>query len=333
MTLSINIKTDKFFIAIGKEDSHSFIMFGVYDQNYVQHLLCRVGKDIDEPVDPDAVKCLVMGERFKNVLFSKLRSKLRNERTERPNPENKPISYQAYDTTYDNYLEFIQLLEALQTKENLFSCYKPAKEEGDVVEFVKTSMPVCIARTELGALKKNINEFSVDNTCRHTAINLVKEVQKTPVSSLVSSSFFFDLPYRTALTYGKPSVVIPFYVLPLSPVSFTDLDAEKKRIIEKLYYRMERLVLLEPDSEQTMNKFNSLKNLYLQLVGEQKQLSLNELLIHIQGWKEQNKMLLNTLRKTYFWDSFFTRESATMTMVSGIERDLVRAQKTPIAPL
>lgn len=328
MSLSINIKTEKFFIAIGKENSHTFIMFGVYDQNYVKHLLCRVGKDVDEPVDPNAYQCMVKCSRLKNVFFSKLKSKLRNERTVRTNSENNPISYQAYDTTYDNYQEFIQLLEALQTTENTFSCFKPSKEEGDVVEFIKTSIPVCIDRTDLGALRKNISEFSIDNTCRHTAINLVEEVQKTPVSSMVSSSFFLDLPNRTKLTYGNPSAVIPFYVLPLSPVSFQDLDVEKKRIIEKLYHRMERLVLLEPDSEQTMDKFNSLKNLYLQLVGEQKQLSLNELLFNIQSWKEQNKAVLSTLRKTYFWDAFFIRESATMCMVKEIERDLVRAQKT-----
>lgn len=326
MTLNINLKTDKFFIAIGKEHSHTFIMFGVYDQNYVKHLLCRVGKDVDEPVDPEASKCMVKSSRLTNLFFSKLKSRLRNERTERKSPENIQVSYQAYDTTYDNYLEFIQLLEALQTKDNTFSCYKPCNEEGDLVEFVKTSTPVCIGRTELGTLRKSISEFSIDNTCRHTAINLVKEVQKTPVSSMISSNFFLDLPNKTELVYGKPTGAIPFYVLPPSPTSCAVLSIDKRQVVEKLYHRMEHLVLLEPASEQTMDKFNTLKHLYLELVGEQKELNLHELLFNIQSWKEQNKAILGTLRITYFWDSFFVRESATMAMISQIERDLVRAQ-------
>lgn len=326
MTLSINLKKDKFFVAIGKEEHHSFIMFGVYDQNHVQHLLCRVGKDVIEPNDPNDYQCMVWGRRLSGIFFSKLKSRLRNERTTRDYLETAPISYQAYDTSYNNYLEFLQLLEAIQTEENSFFCYKPLKEEGDIVEFDKTSRVVCIERINLDVLKKNIQEFNIDNTCRHTAIKLLEDVQKTPVSSMISSSFFNDLPCRTELTFGKPSAIIPFYVLPASPASFPDLDNTKKHIIEKLYYRMERLVLLEPNSEQTMSKFNSLKMLYTELAGEPKQLTLDELFYNIQSWKEQNKAVLCTLRKTYFWDAFFVRESATMKMVNDIERDLVCAR-------
>ena len=327
MTITVNKETDKFFLALGKEGRHTFIMFGVYDQNKVGHLLCRVGKDIDEPDQPDENRCVVIAGRIANVFFSKIKSKLKNERTSRSKPGNIPISYQAYDTTYEHYLEFIALLETLQNSNNQYSCYKPKKQVGNHIEFIKTSLPIMKSQCDLSTIKKNIEEFSIDNTCRHTAIKLVEEVQKVSVSSMVSSNFFTDLPYRTSLVYGKPTEDIPFYVLPLSPDAFPELSAVQRCIIEKLYARMERLVLLEPDSVQTVNKFNSLKNEYNQLVGPKKEFTLDQLLHSIQSWKERDKTMLNTLRKTYFWDAFFTRTSATMNMVNEIEHSLIAQKK------
>lgn len=322
MSIIVNKNTDKFFIALGKENKHTFIMFGVYDQNQVSHLLCRVGKDIDDPVQPDANRCMVIAGRLRNVFFSKVKSKLRNERTVREDAGTIPISYQAYESTYEHYLEFIQLLESLQTNSNMFPCYKPAREDEDLIEFIKTSELIVENNCTSSTLKKSIEEFSVNNTCRHTAIRLVEEVQKSPVSPMVSSSFFLELPYRTNLVYGKPCAKIPFYVLPISPNAYPDLSDEKRFIAEKLYKRMEYLLLLEPESVQTVNKFNSLKTLYMQMIGEQKPLSLYELLFNIQSWKEQNRTTLGTLRKTYFWDAFITRECATMTMITEIEEEL-----------
>lgn len=327
MTITINKETDKFFLALGKEGKHTFIMFGVYDQNKVSHLLCRVGKDIDEPSQPGENRCMAITGRIANVFFSKIKSRLKNERTSRDNPGNIPISYQAYDTTYEHYLEFIGLLENLQNKHNRYLCYKPRKQEGNRIELTKSSQLIMNTQSVHESIKKNIEEFSIDNTCRHTAIKLVEEVQKVPVSSLVSSNFFTDLPYRTQLVYGKPSMDIPFYVLPMSPDAYPDLNAAQKSIIEKLYARMERLVLLEPASAQTVNKFNSIKTEYTQIVGPQREFNLEQLLQSIQSWKERDKSILNSLRTTYFWDAFFTRTSATMTMINEIEHRLITQNK------
>ncbi|STY12524.1 Uncharacterised protein [Legionella pneumophila] len=80
--------------------------------------------------------------------------------------------------------------------------------------------------------------------------------------------------------------------------------------------------MLEPNSPMTKRKFNSLKNLYLQIIGSQKNQSIDELLFGIQQWKEKNRVDLQTLRRTYFWDSFIFRESATMKLINEIEKDL-----------
>lgn len=314
MSIQINKNTSRFFIAINKINHHSFLMLGTYDKNKVAHLLCRVGKSLQKEEDTNA--CV-----YYKIFSSHVKSELIDEGVSRKKRNKAAISYQAYDITYDQYLQFIQMLESIQTDTNRFSCYKPSGQNGNNVTLELTSLKL-IPKTNTRDLNSEVNEFNINKTCRHTAINLVEQVQGVPVASLVSKKFFMDLPYKTALEYGKPCKEIPFYVLPVSPAAFPDLTAEKKCIVEKLYRQMEHMLLLAPNSEQTQNKFNCLKDLYTEILGPQKQLSLNELLESIQNWKQINESTLKVLRKTYFWDSFFTRESATMKLITEIEQDL-----------
>lgn len=60
---------------------------------------------------------------------------------------------------------------------------------------------------------------------------------------------------------------------------------------QKLYHRIEQLPVLEPNSPMTKRKFNSLKNLYLQIIGSQKNQSIDELLFGIQQWKEKIELI------------------------------------------
>lgn len=85
---------------------------------------------------------------------------------------------------------------------------------------------------------------------------------------------------------------------------------------------MEHMLLIEPHSERTQNKFNCLKSLYSNMLGPQKSLTLEQLLASINIWKQENESTLKVLRKTYFWDSFFTRQSASMKLITEIEQDL-----------
>jgi hypothetical protein len=249
-----------------------------------------------------------------------------DERLSRTSKGQIPISYQAYDLSYQHYLEFIQRLEGLQTEDNKYKCYKPVAENGNEVSLKLTSDLVFTPQTDAGDIRDDAREVSINNTCRHTAIKLIEEVQHTPISSLVSSNFLSNLPYQTRLDYGKPSDDIPFYVLPPSPAAYPDLSKEKRSVLTKLYLRMEHVLLIDPHSVQTQNKFQSLKDLYTEIAGPQKDLTLDELLFSIQSWKEGNKSTLNVLREKYFWDYFFTRESATSRLISEIEQDLAQAQ-------
>lgn len=309
-------------------------MLGLYDakNNKIQHLLCRVGKFGNLNVkDPD----YVMNMQFLcNALFFSNKARLADEGIWREKIGGKPISYQAYDITYEQYLEFVQVLESLQTPENEFGCYKPdiledSKEsqntdDGNDEEVTLTyTIEKLFLPVDVSEIEQSVSGLSVHNTCRHSAIELVEKVQHG-VGSLVSSNFINDLPYETCLIYGKPSEDIPFYVLPAPPTAFVQLDEIKAKVISKLYTRMENMLRLEPDSPQTQKKFLRLKELYLDIVGPQKDSSLESLIQNIKEWKATNTSDLEVLRKTYFWDylPFFKRTSSTMKLIKEVEHDL-----------
>ncbi|HHQ9289921.1 TPA: hypothetical protein ACU9Q5_003113 [Legionella anisa] len=333
-SLTVNKKTDHFFMSINKKKGHSFIMLGVYDQNKARHVLCRVGKVADnvevdengEPTYPAQLKFLC------NALFFASKAFLRDEGVSRKKRGNAPITYQAYDISYEQYIEFVRILESLQGHDR-YKCYKPNSDLTDE-DFAMSRDEVTLTLTDakklssvdVSKLNTDLIELNVGNTCRHSAIALIEEVQHAPASSLVSSSFLMNLPYETVLEYGHPSENIPFYVLPPPPAAFHESDMTKEKIIIKLYSRMENMLLLETNSQYTQDKFLKLKELYLNIVGPQNDLTLDALLASIHTWKENkdNKNVLNVLRKEYFWDSliFIKRQSATMNLLAEVEDDL-----------
>lgn len=319
--ININKKKAQFFISINKRGAHTFIMLGVYDQHKVTHVLGRVGKVAIPDGYHDSAFC--DGLLFiLQALFTNTKARLEDEGIERRSRRLSAINYQAYDITYRQYIEFIHVLEALQTPENKFFCYIPDYECGDEVTLSYRNVDESLHQPQMDKIKKSAGGLNIGNTCRHTAIDIVEEVQRAPVSSSVSNIFFRNLPYETNLEYGKPSADIPFYVLPITPAAYPNLAESQKWVVEKLYRRMEQMLLLEPHAQQTQDKFAQLKALYKQIIGPQQQLSLRELLASIQQWKQDNQTSLAALRKTYPWDFFCTRQSATMKTVQQIEEYL-----------
>ena len=262
-----------------------------------------------------------------NALFFANKGVLMDERIWREKKKSTKITYQAYDITYEQYVEFVQALEATQSLYNKFKCYKPYATNDDEVTLKFGSAKV-LPRLDVNRIKGSVKELHIGNTCRHSAIALVEATQHAPVSPMVSSTFFMDLPYETVLEFGTPSEDIPFYVLPPPPTVFFESEKTKKKVITKLYERMENMLLLEPYSPDTQKKFLRLKELYLEIVGPSKNLSLDQLLKDIKSWKDLHQETLKVLRKTYFWDSlpFIQRQSSTMKLITEIEAELQRNQ-------
>ncbi|MFA6303296.1 MAG: hypothetical protein WC627_09230 [Legionella sp.] len=321
MNLKINPATTKFFISINQQGPHTFIMAGIYEEIKTLHVLCRVGK-IADTENLSLNLCLNVLSWFFNTCFFSTKAILKDEGVARKHSNATDIHYQAYEITYEHYLELVQLLESVQTTSNKFTCYKPNASYGDTVELRLTSDLILDKKPKYPALEKSANELSINNNCRHTAIYLVEQVSKTHISPMVSTLFTSKLPYSTRLEFGEPTTTIPFYVLPVSPAAFNDINKTQKYILEKLYRRMEQLVTIDPESLHTQKKFLALKSLYNEQLGPQKNLSLHELLVSIQSWKKANKDILSPLRKKYFWDDYITRQSASSKLLDEIEQNL-----------
>ncbi|MFT4059923.1 MAG: hypothetical protein QM652_10290 [Legionella sp.] len=319
-SININPKKDKFFISINKQEVHSFVMIGVYNQHKVQHVLCRVGKGAQLALNERTCTGILKAQC--RVLFSNHPAQLYNEGVYHESKQHKSINYQAYDITFVQYMEFLKVLAGLQTQPDQFPCFQPANEQ--------TSENIVLEYKSLIATKKTVEQIratttglSINNTCRHTAIKLVEEVQQSPISSEVSSLYFYNLPYQTYLKHGKPTKHIPFYVLPVTPIAYVHLGEQKVRVLQTLYKRMEKLLALAPEAAETVEKFDCLKDLYNQIAGPRSEMSLNELLNCVKQWKQDNSKVLSTLRKYTFLDFFWwNRKSATMKMVDEIEQYL-----------
>ena len=331
MAIDIDKEKTRFFISINKVGIHSFVTLGIYDEFQVEHVLCQVGKYIFRTKICGSYGQLATSNFIFNALFSNVKARLLDEKKHVGDYEHLSISYHASDITYEQYLEFVQLLEVLQTPKNKYACFKPEITTGNHVVLNETDELLFHNPEEEGPLeerysrlKDSVSGLNVMNTCRHSGIILIEETQHRPVSSGISSNFFNELPCATELKKGVPVKKIPFYVLPISPAAYPELDNKKKEIIEKLYRRMEDLLATNPNSKKTQAKFLCLKNLYLQLVGPQKSLTLDELLDSILTWKDTNQATLSTLRTSYFTDCFFHRKVATMEMVKNIIQDLDR---------
>lgn len=332
MSLTINTKTDRLFIAICREGIHSFVMLGRYTGTQVTDVLAKVGK------------MFVRTSCLPPILSSCTTSQAYTlqERMFKPRADHQPISYQAYDITYEQYLAFIQMLEEIQTKRNRFFIYKPKNQHGDIVTLEQTDESMSVVEPVCKAMNPITDQISVTNTCRHTAIDIVEKVQGRSHSPMVSTLFFKNLPYTTQmkaepaeakfktargsyLDERLPSPHIPFYVLPVPPTAFLFLSDERKKVLEKLYHQMEHMLLIQTSSPKTVNKFNCLKEYYLSIINQEQPLSADALLASIVNWKSANEATLSELRETFFWDYFITRQSATMRMLAEVEQDLRQA--------
>lgn len=322
MSITINKKTTRFFISIAKKGRHSFIMLGLYEGTLVSRLLCRVGK-------------LSEGRLCRRLLicFNSLNSSLRDEGFDRDYFDEELINYQAFDICYEQYCQFICLLEGLQTEDNQFNCFKPIREYEEhehEIEMQETTHPAFLRIPVKEQLAKDIAQLSVGNTCRHTAIRLAEEVQRRPLhsfSSLVSRFFFKDMPYTTRLDHGRPWTGIPFYVLPTPPTLHPEQNLEQrtaKKTLEHLYWRMEKIALLEPQAQKTQEKFSCLKAMYNELFSEQEPLSIEALLDSIQQWKNKNQETLSAHRRLGFWKFLNPAKTATMSLVDAILDDVTQ---------
>lgn len=323
--IAIDKASSDFFIALGQEGIHSFVMLGIM-QNNKPKILARVGKT--NAVDKDfgaGCKMAIKG------LFSQTEAELRKESL---HPYAK-ISYAAYTISYNQYLQFTTLMALIHRKEsdgkksNAIQCHLPVREVGTTTILQLTDIA---QRDEFGPentererrIVAATHNIKIANTCRHTAIELIEYVLGVnKLRNNIPRFFFWGLPLTTTFTAGEPAD--PFYVFPLPPAAYK-VGKEKTALLNRIYTRMEALVTKAPYEKNTRDKFTALKELYAQQAGIAPD-DIADSITSIQRWKATHREVIIQLRQQSFLGKLFTRRSSTEAMADEIEKELTARQK------
>lgn len=304
-------KNDEFFISLGKDGVHSFIMVGVI-QDGKPILLGRVGKQ-------NSIEGISIGEFALKGIFAQNEAELRNESLR----VGGDISYSAYAINYNQYLQFTELLSLAQRNSQI-ECYVPDRVNNNTVIMAKKALlkqSLGNADQQEQTIVEHSHAISVNNTCRHTAIDLIEYTQGIPhLTDNVSRTFFRDLPLTANFSYGKPDE--HFYVLPLPPSAYKNEHDNKNKIVvlTKIFQRMEDLLKTDPYSDITIQKFDALKKLYCQQANIPSD-NLDDALNAINQWKNENNKIINRLRDQGFFARRFVSRSTTNIMVDEIIKE------------
>ncbi len=165
-------------------------------------------------------------------------------------------------------------------------------------------------------ISESAKKIHITDTCRTTAVSMVEKILGFNTS--ISRCHFMSLNYQTSLVAGQPDKS-SFYVLPPPPIAaFKDQSNIKHlQLLKKLYNRLEEIPKLKPNSLETREKFDALKNIYLDMVG-QNNLNIEELLIKILDHQNTNATAL--FKKRGFFSEALP--STTKTMFDEIKTNL-----------
>jgi hypothetical protein len=332
-------KNNEFFIALCQKKEHSYISMGVKDNNGNSQLLASFGKighlestKAEKENITDMLKIAI--SELCGLVFTHSSAIIQNEPViayEKNNgewyrPSNSEITYKAYAISYQHYVQLLHHMAAISRKQQIKFSAKPLKAYFPVMEndnFVKLEWENVDHEEEIQPLAND--EFvtlSIGNTCRHSAIHLTEEARKTPDAGAGISSLFFKSPPLKAV-FGQGYVQDRyFFVLPLPPNSFLQVNPEKLAILTELYQRLDEMVLIAQENEVSIRKFEKLKGLYKEIASEMPETIL-DVITAIENWENDHKELISTHRKKH-WFHFAT---ATEQMFSKFHRQFASIRK------
>ncbi|MFC3907648.1 hypothetical protein ACFORL_00960 [Legionella dresdenensis] len=348
-SLTIN-KGNQFFIAICKYVNlrHSFVVAGVQAKG--EHiLLCAFGKYFDiEKIAENTPEHLRQQGKL-DIGFFDILAFVFNQKSLESNLINEPflyiendaqnaeqpqnISYKALDISYQEYLQFLYKLKEItrHAPDMQLEALIPDKsiEKGDEVTLRWRPLSALQSTTRMNTTNLNINSYyklKMCNTCRHSAISLVTEARGTGPG--VSPYYFKELPLETTIYAGKMgSSDKPLLILPTLPPSDSELSTNKRSILERLYQRLERIILIENQHPLTYRKFMQFYKLY-QHLSATKASTLDSFYRTLQQFYIQNKELLETHRKPGFFNSMKVTGSVLLFQEFEQEAKAVLSKQT-----
>ncbi|MDX2346028.1 MAG: hypothetical protein QNK11_04070 [Legionella sp.] len=314
-------KNDEFFISVAMKKGHTFLLLGVV-KNGQPTLLAKIGKVFNSD-RKDLSTLEVLGLKAKCV-FSSLDAKLQEENLSL----DGKISYAAFSINYTQYLEFIASLSLTLRKNQMLAAYQEDKEESNgnitlkryaVVQEDDVSIP-----QKIKPIIERSHTLSVNNTCRHTAVELIEYVLGiSHLTDNVSRHYFMDLPLTAEFEKGKLKSGQHMHVLPVPP-------NKKQVVLMKIYTRMENMLKLDPNGEVTITKMEALTKLYEQQAAFLPECNLADALNNIREWKKYNQDLISTFRDKSFFGTCFVTRTATSAMADELETQLSKAASSSL---
>lgn len=377
MSSKITLDSDsQFFMSIAKEGQHSFVMLGVI-QDDKPILLAKVGKGnlIDRSF---GTSCRSQCSMFGKVIGTHTDASLQDEGISTTRQFSSKISYQAYDITYEQYLDFLAMTKAIhldqlehyKDREDIkdkpysqlsfpekgvrklqqgISCYMPLSSNVDdevasesevlsdeypqklTLEYKNITQLQTVPRQELGQHQTIIDgakELKFSNTCRTTARSLLNYT--LGYQSKVPALYACGLDYQTTLVNNQLATNT-FYTLPAPPNCF-DVPSTQRKILQKLYQRLEELPKKAPQLESTRSKYDQIKKMYIDIAGKPN-IGLTEMLDKVTTHRATNHELFNQKRNQGLLSKFiealgFSLKTSTQVVYDEIETELNKALKT-----
>lgn len=309
--ISISSESE-FFIAVCTYKVHSYITLGVKNKEEV-NVLASIGKKAHQNTSP----C--------HFIFGNADASLNTEPFMFGTKKNNEVSYKAFSISYKHYIEFIAYLKNVARSQRQVNQVKslhaylpesnnPSRLLWSYIENFSSNESTL--SDEDRAYYSHINV--INNSCRHGAIRLAQHAShRKDLGESASTCFFKSLPLTAIFCGGTVTKATPyFYILPMPPTAFEGIDSKKAGILNQLYKRLDEIVLSEQQNPVTIQKFQKIKQLYIDLTQDD-ELPLLSVINGIETWERENQALIATHRKSH-WFSF---QTATQKMFAQLHDD------------
>lgn len=290
-------KDSHFFIALCQYKTHSFVNAGII-LNEEARLLASFGKV--SAVEPTCANLM-------QTLFSQTKASIRNEPLiGHGNIDATPITYKAYEINYRQYIEFLLYMKQISKNQQgpSLKAYCPSPNE-PAIKLAWQSLDCLGDAGNLNNVYQHQRLNLVTNSCRHSALTLLRQGTglKHPGRG-VSSFFFKQLPLTTTLQTDAMGLDDTLYLLPLPPEAYAEPEAPLYSILQPLYLRLDDLTASHQANSLTKQKFSAIKTLYQSLTQNQSP-NMAMLLQSLTTWVKNNKTLISSHRQNH-WMSFPT---------------------------
>lgn len=319
----------EFFISLCKTDEHSFLTLGAVDPATMEtHTLCYLGKKIRNNAD---YNCSGRLKTFFKGVDGVLTTDYRFGKAKHKNAQ-ADFEYKAFNISRENYLEFLASVKStVQGKYQGFT--EQEKERYKIIAYIPDEEDANQFNLEeienfafdQGDQQAQQLDFDIEtlrgigNNCRHTAVELLTKFMDHGQDMAIGlkNNAMQKLPYQAI--YHDDKILAPFFILP-TPPSKEEMSKQQYKTLKNLYQRLESIPKKYQDSEQTMEKFSALKQLYNSLLPTEAQnLSLSQMLQTIQAWEGDQTALIDTHRKRGF---FKPKKTSTRRLINRMANSL-----------